>query len=462
MKNLSLRSKMVLGGILIVLVPLVIVGTVTFINSSRTLEEISKVQTVQIAESLSKMVQLAIERELNVLHAIAKDPFVIDAASRQDYESLRRKLADLYEKIGMDYEDVAIFDLSGIIRVDAVDKRRVGISIAEREYFKTARQGKTGVGPVNASKATGRPVFGMAVPIITKDGRYVGSVLGVIKADFLVKHILSLKLGQTGYSMMLDRQGTIIAHPNPDYILKLDAMKDRALRENTKRMVRGETGTGEYTYQGIEKIVGFMPVELTGWTVGVIQNKREVMALAYANRNLILMVSGFFLLMMILAVYFLSGTISSPVQKTLTTLNQAIEQATEGILIIGLDRKVQYANPAMARIVDRPMQDLIGKIPDFENTDIVNGKEIWESMKEGKIWSSRVRGVKKNSADYTVDMTVTPVRDETGKINCFLAIGKDVTKELMMESQIRQSQKMEAIGTLAGGIAHDFNNILPA
>ena len=461
MKDLSLRSKLVFGGILIVVIPLVIVGTVTFINSYRTLEDISKVQMVQIAKSLSNMIQIAIEKELTLLATTAKDPAIIDGASRQAYNGLAEKLADLYNKMGMDYEGLAIIDQNAIVRVDAVDKRRVGISVAEREYLKSARQGKTGIGPVNTSKATGRPVFGMVAPIMSSEGRYLGCVLGVLKADFLVKHNLSLKLGQTGYAFMVDQQGLVIAHPEPAYILKLNMLAEPELRENAERMIRRETGTAEYTYQGIRKIMGFTPIELTGWSVAVTQDKNEVMALAYANRNLILLVSGLFLLMTIIAVFFLSGTISLPVQKTLTTLNQAIEQATEAIIIIGLDKRVQFANPAMAKIIDRPVQDFIGEILNFENINIYS-EEIWKNLEKGRLWKGCITGTRKDRTDYSLDMTVTPVRDGSGKISCFLAIGKDISRELMMEIQLRQSQKMEAIGTLAGGIAHDFNNILSA
>ena len=462
MKMLSLRSKIVLGGTLIVLIHLSVVGTVIFVNSLQTMEDISKVRAVQIAQSLSKVIQLSIERELNFLSGIAKDHDIVKAASRQDFGHLQGKLADLYQKIGADYEGLAIFDTKGVIRVDASGKGRVGISVAEREYIKTARQGKTGVGPVNASKATGKPVFGMVAPIMSSDGQYLGSVLGVMKTDFLVKNNLSLKLGKTGYAMMVDQHGLIISHPEKQYILKLNTLKEPDLVENARRMVGGETGSGEYTYLGVKKVVGFAPVELTGWSVGVIQNKSEVMALAYANRNLIILVSFIAFLVTVALVIVLAGTVSTPVQQTLTTLNQAIAQATEAILIIGLDRKMQYANPAMGKILDRQVYELVGRVPRFKIKDAAGNEEIWHTVEDGRIWRGLISGTKNDGSAFTLDTTITPVRDEEGRISCFLAVGKDVTKELSMESQLRQSQKMEAIGTLAGGIAHDFNNILAA
>ena len=175
------------------------------------------------------------KKERNFIAATAGDALINDAVSRNDYESLRHKLTDLYAKTGAEYEDIAVFDTNGIIRVDAVDKKRVGISIADREYTRLARQGKPGIGSVNLSKATGRPIFGIAAPIMSPDGKFLGGVLGVLKADFLMKYVLSMKVGQTGYATMVDQKGIIIAHPNPDFILRLDSLNDKELRENTKK-----------------------------------------------------------------------------------------------------------------------------------------------------------------------------------------------------------------------------------
>jgi len=462
MKDLSLQSKMVLGGTLIVLIPLIIVGTVTFINSSRDLENISKGQTVQIAKSLTSMVQIAIEKDLKILAVMANDPFIIDGASRKEYGSFNEKLAELYKMVGMDYEGLAIFDQQGIIRSDGVDKSRVGISIAERNYYQAAKKGKAEIGQIVASKATGMPIFGLCAPIMTRDGGFLGGVLAIVKAEFLVRYILSLKVGKTGYAFMIDQKGITIAHPNKENIMKLDGTREDGLEELTRKMIRRETGTEEYTFEGIKKVAGFAPVEMTGWSIGVTQDKEEIMTLAYTNRNLILMVSGIFLIITILAVFFFSKTISVPVQKELNTLNQAIEQAIEGISIIGLDRKVQFVNPALAAIFDRPVQEMIGETPYLENTSKISNEEIWNILEKGKIWNGCVTGVNKGSSIFYINFTITPVRDETGDISSFLAIGRDITKELKMEVQLRQSQKMESIGTLAGGIAHDFNNILSA
>ena len=148
------------------------------------------------------------------------------------------------------------------------------------------------------------------------------------------------------------------------------------------------------------------------------------------------------------------------VQRRLAT---AIEQAGEGVVITDADWLIQYVNPAMQKMSGYTRDELIGKTPRILKSGVqgeVFYEELWMTIKTGKIWSGRFTSRRKDGSVYHEEATISPVKDQSGRITNFVAVNRDITEHLELSQQLLQSQKMEALGTLAGGIAHDFNNLL--
>jgi signal transduction histidine kinase len=82
------------------------------------------------------------------------------------------------------------------------------------------------------------------------------------------------------------------------------------------------------------------------------------------------------------------------------------------------------------------------------------------TLRHGEIWHGHFANKRKDGTLYEDEATISPVRDAAGKIVNYVAVKRDVTREVQLEAQFRQAQKMESFGQLAGGVAHDFNNIL--
>ncbi len=146
-------------------------------------------------------------------------------------------------------------------------------------------------------------------------------------------------------------------------------------------------------------------------------------------------------------------------------LAMAVEQTADAVVITDTRGIIMYVNPAFERITGYLRGEVSGQNPRI----LKSGKQsasvyqsMWESLSQGEVWRGRFQNRRKDGSLFTCDTIITPIRDEKGGIINYVSVQRDVTRELQMEEQYLQAQKMESIGRLAGGIAHDFNNIMTA
>jgi PAS domain S-box-containing protein len=149
-------------------------------------------------------------------------------------------------------------------------------------------------------------------------------------------------------------------------------------------------------------------------------------------------------------------------------LSSAVDQAKESILITDaqIDAPgpgIVFVNPAFTRMTGYAASEVIGLTPRIlqgPRTDLTVLRRLRHNLERGEEFSGESINYRKDGTEFDMEWQIAPVRDAAGKTTHFVATQRDITERKRLEEQLRQSQKMDALGTLAGGIAHGFNNIL--
>jgi two-component system cell cycle sensor histidine kinase/response regulator CckA len=152
-------------------------------------------------------------------------------------------------------------------------------------------------------------------------------------------------------------------------------------------------------------------------------------------------------------------------EKDQARLATAVEQADEAIVITDPSSSILYVNPSFERVSGYTRAELIGRNPRILHSgqhDAAFYQAMWSTLLAGQTWHGALMNRRKDGSLFEEDAAITPIRDAAGAVVSYVGVKRDITRERFLEAQLRQSQKMEAVGQLAGGIAHDFNNLITA
>ncbi|MBI4484326.1 MAG: PAS domain S-box protein, partial [Acidobacteria bacterium] len=149
-------------------------------------------------------------------------------------------------------------------------------------------------------------------------------------------------------------------------------------------------------------------------------------------------------------------------RETSEMLREVIQTSPLAIIALDLEGRVKSWNPGAERIFGWSESEVIGlPTPTIPENQRAEFRAMLEEQRQGAPRTAwEMRCLKKDGSLVDVSLWTAPLHDSKGAIMGSLGILADITERKQLEEQLRQSQKIEAIGQLAGGVAHDFNNLL--
>jgi PAS domain S-box-containing protein len=235
--------------------------------------------------------------------------------------------------------------------------------------------------------------------------------------------------------------------------------------ESPPAPARTDSGLVEYQRSDRHSFIAWrMPIRGTPWQLLVEFPRERVYA---ANRILLRRLA-----LIALGLIIVGGLGTWLVERRLRAsegrLAAIVRAALDGHVTMDDTGTIVTWNPQAETIFGWPAGEVIGQhvvdviVPPLQRDAHRRGLQHFLESGEGPILNRRLElvALKRDGTEVAVELAVAPIR--LGQSWIFSAFIRDISERNQLEQQLRQSQKMEAVGRLAGGIAHDFNNLLTA
>jgi PAS domain S-box-containing protein len=137
-----------------------------------------------------------------------------------------------------------------------------------------------------------------------------------------------------------------------------------------------------------------------------------------------------------------------------------MEQAADAVFVYDRSGQILDVNEKACQSLGYSRDEMLSMSIRDISPGAIRAQEdaVWDTIVTGEHLTLESSHMRKDGSTLPVELALATVNLKTGR--AILGIVRDISKRKHLESQLQQSQKMEAVGTLAGGIAHDFNNIL--
>ena len=382
-KNVTIGRKLALVISSVMAVLLIGMGAFALNIASDSLYDSINERLMDKAQDAASIMQVEVESLLALVGSVASHL----EDSPEDWETQQSVLGEYLEHYPV-FEMLGISDTGGHY-MDFVGSYA---NISDREYFKKALNGKRNISDPLISRTSGEKVTVVAAPIKNSGGAIHRVLVAIVGGDLISEYAKQIKVGETGYSYVLNGDGEIIAHTGADLLItgsdeeasdsessattsatassgsdieEIDGVSSATSGDGSgdgelqfftpyiEKMQQRESGAGKYIYQGDDKLMAYAPVDGTEWSVVVTISEKEV-GTPIRTLSTIILISVILALVIGIVVSFIIS--NKMIKKPINHLMEAAEELALGNVDVSIDIKSKDELGALGKALNGIIQ----------------------------------------------------------------------------------------------------------
>ncbi len=413
-KRFSLKNKLVLIFGALIAIGSLVEGLLAVNIARKAVVEKIEVNLTDKAGDVAEIIDGRISAFFQFLDGLARMPEIRDdSIPLIEKMRLLHKEAQANSTIRLLYiadTKGTIHDLDGTISVCDTTK-----------WFQEGMLGNESMTEPYTDKANKAFVSTYSVPVYDDNKKLIGVIGADIDGLWLSEQIKDITVGKTGYTFIVGKGGTDIAHPNTDLVTQMwntieksrtdTSMQSTAEFEKTA-MSSEKSSVGFYNYKGVNKIASYAKMKTTGWTVIINAPVGEFMDTMNALRASMFAIGGIILVIAVIVVYLVAQAMVKPIQTTVAALKNIAQgegDLTVRLPIHGNDEIADlssYFNETIAKIgaaiknVDQNA-NVMQSIGDTLSSDMTETASAINEI------SSNIDGVKQQALTQAASVTET-------------------------------------------------------
>ncbi|MEA4889116.1 MAG: methyl-accepting chemotaxis protein [Clostridiaceae bacterium] len=331
----SLMAKITAYISIMILVTCVGLAVISYSLASSALKESVNESLTKVTAEASETVSARAESYVQELKILTTNDLL------QDIQRNKSAIIALFSEIAADnsYLDMFVADTQG----NTYTMNNKTTVISDREYFQKALQGTSYISDPTINKTTNSLEVFFAVPIMDDQNKVIGVLTGARDGNELSNLIADVTFGESGKAFMINKTGVTVAHSDKNLVTSMDNDLENvktdaglaSLAVLEEQMIAGKSGTGEYTYGGVTKYMGYHAVAGTNWSLALAAPENEIFAAVNQLASFVILASVLFLAISICFGIVIARSISEPIKKIVVVC----DQITDGDLNIHIDMK---------------------------------------------------------------------------------------------------------------------------